>query len=59
MDHYNGLLKEVIGHIRGEYSSAATASLSRGASRHTVLPKASETPRTASDFELITWLITK
>ena len=59
MDHYFGLVNKVIGHIRQSHSYAAAASLGQGGSRGAVLPKVSETPRAAGDFELITWLITK
>ena len=59
MRHYNGLLNSVIAHIRQSHNSAAAASLARGGARDAVLPKASETPRNANDFELITWLITR
>ena len=59
MDHHNDLLEKVIGHIRQSHSSAAATSLTRGGARDAVLPKASESPRDANDFELITWLIVK
>ena len=59
MRHYNGLLNSVIAHIRQSHNSAAAASLAPGGARDAVLPKASESPRDANDFELITWLITK
>ena len=57
MQHYDGLLNSVLGHIRQVQSSAAIVSVARGGSRDAVLPKASETPRDPTDFELVTWLI--
>ena len=59
MEHYNSLVNSVIAHIRQNAASAAAAGLSGAASRDFQLPRASETPRSAADFELVTWLVIK
>ena len=57
MKHYDGLLNSVIAHIRQALASTAIAGIGQGGTRDFTIPKASETARRASDFELITWLI--
>ena len=59
MAHYDGLVTKVLAHIRQAESSAAASTLSRSAPRGALLPRASETPRSQEDFELVTWLILK
>ena len=57
MGRYDGLLNGVIAHICQAQDSTAAAGLGQGGPRDFVLSKASETPRNANDFELITWLV--
>ena len=57
MKRYDDLLNGVIAHIRQARASTAAAGLGQAGSRNFVLPKASETPQGAGDFELITWLV--
>ena len=57
MGHYDGLLNGVIAHIRQAHSDTQRRSVQAGASRDTKIPRASETPRNAADFELVTWLV--
>ena len=49
-------LNDVIAHIRQSHASTQTAQLRPGGSRDFVLPTTSETPDSASDFELVTWV---
>ena len=57
MGHYEGLLNGVIAHIRQAHFDTQRRSVQAGASRDTKIPRASETPRNAADFELVTWLV--
>ena len=57
MKRYDDLLNGIIAHIRQARASTAAAGLGQAGSRDFVLPKASETPQGAGDFELITWLV--
>ena len=57
MDHYEGLLTEIIAHIRESHNTAQRRGLGVGSRRDSMLPKASETPRNERDFELVTWLV--
>ncbi len=57
MSYYDSLLDNVVAHIRQTLASRAARGLGRGGSRDFVLPKASETPKEPTDFELVTWLI--
>ena len=57
MGHYDGLLNGVIAHIRQAHSDTQTRNLRPGGAREFQFPAASETPRTAADFELVTWLV--
>ncbi len=57
MSLYDSLIDGVIAHIRQSVASNAATGLGRNGSRDFMLPKASETPNKATDFELITWLV--
>ncbi len=57
MDHYNDLLDAVIKHITRAHTKTQTKNLGRGGARDFKLPVASETPKVANDFELVTWLV--
>lgn len=57
MGVYNKLLNAVIAHITRSHQKTQTKSIGRDGTRGFRLPVASETPRDASDFELVTWLI--
>ncbi len=57
MGHYDNLLKNSIAHISQAHDSVQVRQLRPGGSRDFQLPTASETPREASDFELVTWLV--
>ena len=56
MEIYDKLLNDVIAHIRQSHASTQTAQLRAGGSRDFVLPTTSETPTSASDFDLVTWM---
>ena len=57
MDRYDKLLTAVVGHVTRAHNRTQIASLGIGASRDFILPRSSETPRAATDFELVTWLV--
>ena len=57
MRRYNKLLEDVIAHIRQTHARSQMRNLGRGGDRGYVLPKLSETPSDAHDFELVTWLV--
>ena len=57
MARYNGLLKAVIDHISRAHTTTQTNNMGLGGTRDFALPLESETPRDASDFELVTWLV--
>ena len=57
MDHYNKLLNATLTHIR--YSHRTTQMQGLSSRRDFLLPKASEAPHNAADFELVTWLVIK
>ena len=59
MAFYDGLLTAAIAHIVQAYAGAQLSGLGPGGDRSFTLAPATETPRTASDFELITWLVIK
>ena len=59
MAQYEKLLNDVIAHIRQAHGNTQAHQLSIGGARDFVLPTASETPRDARDFELVTWLVIK
>ena len=55
MTHETKLLDGALESIKRTFARRATASLFSG--REGLLPKASETPSSADDMELVTWLI--
>ena len=57
MVHYDGLLNGVIAHIRQAHADTQTRNLRPGGARDFRFVPASETPRRAADFELVTWLV--
>ena len=57
MERYDGLLKAVVAHVQQSFAAGITRGLGKDGSRDFLLPKTSESPKNASDFELITWLI--
>ena len=57
MQRYDKLLTDAVAHIRQSHGKSQMRNLGRGGDRGFVLPKASETPRAAGDFELVTWLV--
>ena len=58
MATYDKLLNAVIAHIKQTDARVQTSQLRMGSgAKGFVLPKASETPRDAADFDLITWLV--
>ena len=57
MDHYDGLLNGTIAHIRQAHSETQRRNLRAGGARDFRFTPASSSPRSASDFELITWLV--
>ena len=58
MSLYDKLLNDVIAHIRQTHNSAQIEGLRTGG-RGFMLSADSETPRGATDFELLTWLVIK
>ena len=58
MSLYDKLLNDVIAHIRQAHNSAQIEGL-RSGGRGFMLSADSETPRSATDFELLTWLVIK
>ena len=57
MGHYNELLETVITHITRAHTKTQAKNLRSGGAREFKLPVASETPKDADDFELVTWLV--
>ena len=57
MGHYDGLLNSVIAHIRQAHADIQNRNLRPGGARDFRFTPASEMPRSASDFELVIWLI--
>ena len=57
MERYHRLLTAVVGHIRQAHDRTQRSGLGIEGSRDFVLPTASESPNSASDFELVTWLV--
>ncbi len=57
MGHYDGLLNGVIAHIRQAHADTQTRNLRPGGARDFRFTPAYETPRSAADFELVTWLV--
>ena len=58
MSLYDKLLNDVIAHIRQTHNSAQIEGL-RSGGRGFMLSADSQTPRSATDFELLTWLVIK
>ena len=59
MSLYDKLLTGTLAHIRQSHGATQAQGLRAGGRRDFVLPKASETPNTGMDFELVTWLVIK
>ena len=59
MSLYEKLLSHVIDQIRQTHNREQTAGLGLSGDADFKLPLASEAPRNANDFELLTWLIIK
>ena len=59
MGHYEKLLNTCIAHIRQAHNHQQAAGLGLSGPADFKLPRASEAPRGASDFELVTWLVIK
>ena len=59
MTWYNNLLNDALAHIRQSHVARQSQGLGPGNRRDFVLPKASETPDSVADFDLITWLVIK
>ena len=57
MGPYDKLLNSVIAHIRQAHADTQNRNLRPGGARDFRFTPASEMPRSASDFELVTWLI--
>ena len=57
MSHYDKMLNDVLAHIRQSHAATQAQGLRLGSGRDFVLPRASETPGAAADFELVTWLV--
>ena len=59
MGFYDKLLTHALAHIRQSHTATQAQGLRAGGKRDFVLSKASETPNTGRDFELVTWLVIK
>ena len=59
MERYDALLNEATAQIRQAHVGTQARGLSLDGNPGFVLPKASETPRSADDFELVTWLVVR
>ena len=59
MAFYDRLLTDAIAHIAQAHAGAQMSGLGVGGDRSFTLAPAAETPRDASDFELVTWLVIK
>ena len=57
MGHYDKLLTAAVAHISQAHGSAQTQQLHPGGDPNFQFAPASETPRDAADFELMTWLV--
>ena len=55
MSHYASLIQSALRSIQATFEKRATAGLLSG--RDGLLPKASETPSSSEDMELVTWLV--
>ena len=59
MGRYDELLNDTIAHIRQSHAGSQIRQLQMGRERDFVLPTVAETPDSAGDFELVTWLVIK
>ena len=59
MAFYDGLLNAAVAHIVQAHAGIQLSGLGMGGDRNFTLAPAAETPRRASDFELVTWLVIK
>ena len=59
MAFYDRLLTDAIAHIAQAHAGVQMSGLGVGGDRSFTLAPAAETPRDASDFELVTWLVIK
>ena len=59
MSLYDKLLTDSLAHIRQSHATTQAQGLRAGGRRDFVLQKASATPSTGTDFELVTWLVIK
>ncbi len=57
MEHYNELLNTVVKHITSSHTKTQKKGLKRGGDRNFKLTNSSKTPKSTSDFELVTWLV--
>ena len=57
MGHYDRLLNDVISHIKQAHADTQARILKPDGARDARLTPASETPRSAADFELVTWMV--
>lgn len=57
MDAYDRLLENALAHIRGAHDAAQRSGLGVRGDRAFRLPLQASAPRTAADFELVTWLV--
>ena len=57
MGSYDRLLQSTIAHIRQSHADTQTRNLRPGGARDFQFASTSETPRSAADFELVTWLV--
>ena len=54
---YNGLLSAAVEDIRQKYAATQVGGLLDRFDKNFKLTAASETPKAAADFELVTWLV--
>ncbi|KKZ14274.1 MAG: hypothetical protein TH68_05395, partial [Candidatus Synechococcus spongiarum 142] len=59
MEHYETLLRDCIAQIRQAHHRHQATGLGRSGDADFQLARASEAPRSARDFELVTWLVIK
>ncbi len=57
MEHYNKLLNTVVKHITGSHTKTQKKGVKIGSDRDFKLPTSDVAPESASDFELVTWLV--
>ena len=59
MSRYDRLLNDVVSHIRQSHTGSQIRQLRMGGARDFKLTPAPETPDSADDFDLVTWLVIK